>query len=50
VFRLGSMNASVGQWLTTTGAAPSSSAMHRMVGSVAVNLAHHSPVPVTIVP
>ena len=28
----------------------SSSAMHRMVGSVAVNLAHHSPVPVTIVP
>ena len=28
----------------------SSSAMHRMVGSVAVNMAHHSPVPVTIVP
>jgi nucleotide-binding universal stress UspA family protein len=28
----------------------SSSAMHRMVGSVAVALAHHSPVPVTIVP
>jgi nucleotide-binding universal stress UspA family protein len=28
----------------------SSSAMHRMVGSVAVNLARHSPVPVTIVP
>ena len=28
----------------------SSSVMHRMVGSVAVNLAHHSPVPVTIVP
>jgi hypothetical protein len=28
----------------------SSSAMHRMVGSVAVNLACHSPVPVTIVP
>ena len=28
----------------------SSSAMHRMVGSVAVNLAHHSPVPVTVVP
>jgi nucleotide-binding universal stress UspA family protein len=28
----------------------SSSAMHRVVGSVAVNLAHHSPVPVTIVP
>jgi nucleotide-binding universal stress UspA family protein len=28
----------------------SSSAMHRMVGSVAVSLAHHSPVPVTIVP
>jgi nucleotide-binding universal stress UspA family protein len=28
----------------------SSSAMHRMVGSVAVQLAHHSPVPVTIVP
>jgi len=28
----------------------SSSAMHRMVGSVAVNLAHHAPVPVTIVP
>jgi nucleotide-binding universal stress UspA family protein len=28
----------------------SSSAMHRMVGSVAVNLAHHSPVPVTIAP
>jgi nucleotide-binding universal stress UspA family protein len=28
----------------------SSSAMHRMVGSVAVNLAHHSPVPVIIVP
>jgi nucleotide-binding universal stress UspA family protein len=28
----------------------SSSARHRMVGSVAVSLAHHSPVPVTIVP
>ena len=28
----------------------SSSAMHRIVGSVAVTLAHHSPVPVTIVP
>jgi nucleotide-binding universal stress UspA family protein len=28
----------------------SASAMHRMVGSVAVSLAHHSPVPVTIVP
>ncbi len=28
----------------------SSSAMHRMVGSVAVNLARHAPVPVTIVP
>jgi nucleotide-binding universal stress UspA family protein len=28
----------------------SSSAMHRIVGSVAVNLARHSPVPVTIVP
>jgi len=28
----------------------SSSAMHRMVGSVAVNLARHSPVPVTVVP
>ncbi len=28
----------------------SSSAMHRMVGSVAVNLARHSPVPVMIVP
>jgi nucleotide-binding universal stress UspA family protein len=28
----------------------SSSAMHRVVGSVAVNLAYHSPVPVTIVP
>ena len=28
----------------------SSSAIHRMVGAVAVNLAHHSPVPVTIVP
>jgi nucleotide-binding universal stress UspA family protein len=27
-----------------------SSAMHRMVGSVVVNLARHSPVPVTIVP
>ena len=24
--------------------------MHRMVGSVAVNLARHSPLPVTIVP
>ena len=32
------------------GVGSSSSAMHRMVGSVAVNLAHHSPVPVTIVP
>jgi nucleotide-binding universal stress UspA family protein len=28
----------------------SSSAMHRIVGSVAVNLARHSPVPVIIVP
>ena len=28
----------------------SSSAMHRMIGSVAVQLAHHAPVPVTIVP
>jgi nucleotide-binding universal stress UspA family protein len=28
----------------------SSSAMHRLVGSIAVSLAHHSPVPVTIVP
>ena len=28
----------------------SSSVMHRMVGSIAVTLAHHSPVPVTIVP
>jgi len=28
----------------------SSSAMHRVVGSVAVNLAHNSPVPVTVVP
>ncbi|MGH3203382.1 MAG: universal stress protein [Streptosporangiaceae bacterium] len=28
----------------------SSSAMHRVVGSVAVQLAHHAPVPVTIVP
>jgi nucleotide-binding universal stress UspA family protein len=28
----------------------SSSALHRMVGSVAVNLARHSPLPVTIVP
>ena len=28
----------------------SSSAMHRMVGSVAVQLAHHAPMPVTIVP
>jgi nucleotide-binding universal stress UspA family protein len=28
----------------------SSSAMHRIVGSIAVTLAHHSPVPVTIVP
>jgi nucleotide-binding universal stress UspA family protein len=28
----------------------SSSAMHRVVGSIAVSLAHHSPVPVTIVP
>ena len=28
----------------------SSSAMHRMVGSAAVSLAHHSPVPVIIVP
>src|SRR5499427_9313344 len=28
----------------------SSSAMHRMVGSVAVNLARHSPMPVTVVP
>jgi nucleotide-binding universal stress UspA family protein len=26
------------------------SAIHRMVGAVAVNLARHSPVPVTIVP
>jgi nucleotide-binding universal stress UspA family protein len=28
----------------------SSSAMHRVVGSVAVSLAHHSPVPVIVVP
>jgi nucleotide-binding universal stress UspA family protein len=28
----------------------SSSAMHRMIGSVAVQLAHQAPVPVTIVP
>jgi nucleotide-binding universal stress UspA family protein len=28
----------------------SSSAMHRLIGSVAVDLARHSPVPVTIVP
>jgi nucleotide-binding universal stress UspA family protein len=28
----------------------SSSAMHRVVGAVAVTMAHHSPVPVTIVP
>jgi nucleotide-binding universal stress UspA family protein len=28
----------------------SSSGMHRLVGSVAVNLARHSPVPVTVVP
>ena len=28
----------------------SSSAMHRVVGSIALSLAHHSPVPVTIVP
>jgi len=28
----------------------SSSAMHRVVGSVAVTLAHHSPVPITVVP
>jgi nucleotide-binding universal stress UspA family protein len=28
----------------------SSSAMHRIVGSIAVNLARHSPVPVTVVP
>jgi nucleotide-binding universal stress UspA family protein len=28
----------------------SSSAMHRVVGAVAVSLAHHSPVPVTVVP
>ena len=28
----------------------STSAMHRVVGSVAVSLAHHSPVPVTVVP
>ena len=28
----------------------SSSPMHRIVGSVAVNLAYHSPVPVTVVP
>lgn len=28
----------------------SSSAMHRLVGSAAVNLARHSPVPVTVVP
>jgi nucleotide-binding universal stress UspA family protein len=27
-----------------------SSAMHRVVGSVAVTLAHHSPVPITVVP
>ncbi len=28
----------------------SSHAMHRMVGSVAVNLARHSPVPLVVVP
>jgi nucleotide-binding universal stress UspA family protein len=28
----------------------SSTAMHRLVGSVAVNLARHAPVPVTVVP
>jgi nucleotide-binding universal stress UspA family protein len=28
----------------------SHSAMHRVVGSVAVTLAHHSPVPITVVP
>jgi nucleotide-binding universal stress UspA family protein len=28
----------------------SSSAMHRIVGSIAVNLVRHSPVPVTVVP
>jgi nucleotide-binding universal stress UspA family protein len=28
----------------------SSSVMHRVVGAVAVTLAHHSPVPVTVVP
>jgi nucleotide-binding universal stress UspA family protein len=28
----------------------STSAMHRIVGSIAVSLAHHSPVPVTVVP
>jgi len=28
----------------------SASLMHRMVGSVAITLAHHSPVPVTVVP
>jgi nucleotide-binding universal stress UspA family protein len=28
----------------------SSSGMHRLVGSVAVNLARHSPVPITVVP
>jgi nucleotide-binding universal stress UspA family protein len=28
----------------------SSTAMHRLVGSVAVTLARHSPVPVTVVP
>jgi nucleotide-binding universal stress UspA family protein len=41
-------------WLTMSAEAvivgSSSSAMHRVVGSVAVNLARHSPVPVTIVP
>jgi nucleotide-binding universal stress UspA family protein len=31
-------------------AGSSSSAMHRMVGSVAVNLARHSPVPIMVVP
>jgi nucleotide-binding universal stress UspA family protein len=28
----------------------SHSAMHRVVGSVAVTLAHHSPVPIAVVP
>ena len=36
--------------IVTIGVGSSTSAMHRVVGSVAVNLARHSPVPVIIVP